>query len=372
MRIALVVPGGVDRSGTRRVIPALLWLIERLARRHSIHVFALSQYLEPCRYDLLGAKVVNLGVRPDSGPPGSLLFRHGRALSKELRDAGPFDVVHAFWANPPGFLAAAAAPRGSPLVVSLGGGELTALPEIAYGSDLYLKERLKVAFALRRAARVTVASRTMERLALEHGHLTEIIPLGVDGGCFRTAPRGSADGARLLHVATLNRVKDPFTLVRAFRLVLAGRPGARLDVVGEDTLDGAVHAECAALGLSGRVTFHGFLPSEEVRPLFARADLFVLTSLHDAGPVAVLEAAACGVPTVGSAVGHVADLAPSAALAVRAGNAEALARGILELLADAPRREAMGSAAREWARVHDAGFTAREFERLYEEVGASR
>jgi hypothetical protein len=36
MRIALVVPGGVDRSARERVIPALLWLIERLARRESM------------------------------------------------------------------------------------------------------------------------------------------------------------------------------------------------------------------------------------------------------------------------------------------------------------------------------------------------
>jgi hypothetical protein len=44
MRIALVVPGGVDRSGRERVIPILLWLIERLARRHTVHAFVLRHY----------------------------------------------------------------------------------------------------------------------------------------------------------------------------------------------------------------------------------------------------------------------------------------------------------------------------------------
>jgi len=68
MRIGLVVTGGVDRSGRERVVPSLLWLIERLARRHEVHVFALHYYRDPCTYPLLGATVHDVG-RVD-GPPG--------------------------------------------------------------------------------------------------------------------------------------------------------------------------------------------------------------------------------------------------------------------------------------------------------------
>jgi len=41
MRIGLVVTGGVDRSGRERMLPGIVWLIERLARRHDVHVFVL-------------------------------------------------------------------------------------------------------------------------------------------------------------------------------------------------------------------------------------------------------------------------------------------------------------------------------------------
>ena len=61
MRIGLIVTGGVDRSGRERVTPALLWLIERLARRHDVHVFALHYYRAPCTYSLLGATVHDVG-----------------------------------------------------------------------------------------------------------------------------------------------------------------------------------------------------------------------------------------------------------------------------------------------------------------------
>ena len=60
MKVALLVPGGVDRGGTHRVIPVLLWLVERLAAMgHEIHVFAHAQEPEPGEWPLLGALVHN-------------------------------------------------------------------------------------------------------------------------------------------------------------------------------------------------------------------------------------------------------------------------------------------------------------------------
>ena len=56
LKIALVVPGGVDVSGEVRVIPALLALIGRLAARHEVHVFALRQQAEPGSWWLRGAR----------------------------------------------------------------------------------------------------------------------------------------------------------------------------------------------------------------------------------------------------------------------------------------------------------------------------
>ena len=62
MRIALVVPGGVDRGGENRVIPAILWLMERLARTHDVHVIVPNQEPDAGAWDLLGARVHNMGA----------------------------------------------------------------------------------------------------------------------------------------------------------------------------------------------------------------------------------------------------------------------------------------------------------------------
>src|SRR5450756_2029623 len=98
VRIGLLVTGGVDRSGRERVVPTLLWLVERLARRHDVQVFALHYYREPCTYPLLGATVHDVG-RVD-GPPGLRRFRLRSRLTAALAAHGPFDVLHAYWGMP--------------------------------------------------------------------------------------------------------------------------------------------------------------------------------------------------------------------------------------------------------------------------------
>jgi glycosyltransferase involved in cell wall biosynthesis len=367
MRIALVVPGGVDRGARERVIPALLWLIERLARRHTLHVFALDQAPEPCVYPLLGATVHNLGWAPAYAPARA--WRRWQLLLLGLRANGPFDVLHGFWAAPSGLLAALAGRRlGVPVVVSIGGGELAMLPEIGYGARLRRRGRAQVALALRLAARVTGGSRYA--LAPLDGRVAaDWLPLGVDAARFDgLAERPDGPPWQLLHIASLNRVKDQETLLRALRRVADAEPAVHLDVVGEDTLGGAVQARCAALGLERLVTFHGFLPSDALPPLYRRAHLHVLTSRHESQAVVVGEAAAAGVPTVGTAVGLVAELAPECAWAAPVGDDAALAAGILALLRDPARRERIGRAARDWARRYDADWTAMEFERIYAEV----
>src|SRR5215468_4855792 len=85
VRIALVVPGGVDRSGEYRVIPALLALIARLARAHDLQVFALAQEERPDSWELGGARVHNIGR-------GSTRWHALRTIFAEHRRA-PFDVV---------------------------------------------------------------------------------------------------------------------------------------------------------------------------------------------------------------------------------------------------------------------------------------
>lgn len=366
VRIALVVTGGVDRSGRDHVIPAILSLIERLARRHEVAVYALRYHDRPCSYPLLGATVHDLG-RPRG------LARQCAALLAALRRDGPFDAVHGYWALPAGLVAAAAGRRlGTPSVVTLDSGELVALPDIGYGLQRLWRHRIGVAATLRLATRLTVCTPYMDRLARRHGAIADLIPIGVDSRRFTPAERSdlASDGPpwRLLHVASLNPVKDQPTLLEAFRQLLDRMPQAHLDIAGEDTLAGTIQQHARRLGLDGHVSFHGHQPAEALAAFYRRAHVLVLSSRHEAAGVVTLEAAACGVPTVGTTVGYLADWAPDKAVAVPPRNAAALADAIAAVLSDAPYRHRLAAAARDWTLAHDADWTADQFDRVYREI----
>ncbi len=368
MRIALVVPGGVDRSGRERVIPALLWLIERLARRHTLHVFALRHYPEPCTYDLLGATVHDLGRA--GGPSGFRSLFQARQLIRALRHAGPFDAMHGYWALPAGLLASLAGRwLGIPTLATFDSGELVCLPDVGYGQQCSWRGRLAVALTARLATRLHVCSEYMEGLARAAGLQADRIPLGVDVQAF-DRPMAPPPGPpwRLLHVASLNRVKDQATLLRALTRVVERVPDVHLDIIGEDTLGGVLQAQCAALGLNRHVTFQGFQPTDRLPAFYRRAHLLVLPSRHEAAGVVVLEAAASGLPTIGTATGYIADWSPSGACGVPAGDATALADGILTLLGDPVRREGLAREAAHRVRTHDADGTTHALEQLYGEM----
>jgi hypothetical protein len=135
VKLALVTPGGVDESGTGRVIPAFLWLIERLARRHDVHVFALAQEPHPRDWSLLGARVHNVGT------VGARRLRFQRTLAREHRVA-PFDLVHALFGGSALRAIPAGARFGIPVVTHLTGGELVRLPDVGYGDQLTWRGRL--------------------------------------------------------------------------------------------------------------------------------------------------------------------------------------------------------------------------------------
>jgi glycosyltransferase involved in cell wall biosynthesis len=365
MKLALIVPGGVDRSGEYRVIPALLALIERLSVHQEVHVFALHQEPGPGTWDLLGARIHNIGR-------GATRVRAVSAVLREHRRS-PFGLVQSFFSGACGLVAVSSARTlGIPSVVHVAGGEPARLPDIRFGGRLTWRGRLQERLVLATASALTAASAPQLDLLARLGATARRVPLGVD--CVQAwparapLPRRLDEPARLIHVASLNRVKDQPTLLRALAQLARGPQAFQLDIVGEDTLAGEIQRLAGELGLADRIRFHGFMTQRQLLPLMQAAHVQVVSSRHEAGPVAVLEAAAVGVPTVGTAVGHVVEWAPGAAVAVPVGDAQSLAAALRQVLADEAFRLRLARAA--WTRAvwEDADYTARCFEALYEEL----
>lgn len=361
MRIALVVPGGVDRSGEYRVIPALLALLARLSREHEVHVFALSQEAQRGEWQLSGAHIHNIGQ------PSTRARAVGAILAGHR--AAPFDLVHAIWSGSCGLIAVVAgALLRIPTLVHVAGGELVALPEIGYGGLQGWRGPVRERLTLRAASRVSAASAPVVAAIAALGVRALRVPLGVDLTAWparEPVRRQTRANARLIHVGSLNRVKDQPTLLSAVSALARAGVDFHLDIVGEDTLGGEMQRLVRQLGLTDRVTFHGFLPQRRLRPLVEAAHLMLISSRHETGPLVALEAAVAGVPTIGTCVGHIAEWAPTAAIAVPVADPAALARAIARALTDEELRLGLAREALKRATLEDADHTARAFQSIY-------
>ena len=371
MKIAIVVLGGVHPSGRDQVVPSWLALFSELATTHEVHAFALRHLPEPTTYTLLGFHVHDLG-RP-SAPLGLSRWMQERALAAAMSSHGPFDIIHGIWGDPAGQLAVRMGKRfGRPAIVTFDSGEFESLPAIEYGSQRTSRGRAAIDEALT-ASRLHVCSEFMAAKARQRGVVPTIIPLttvrDTSTGTGNREP-GSGRTLRLLQVASLSRVKNQRLLIDALPHV-AQSIDVQLDLVGEDSLGGELQQHAAAHGVSHRVRFHGFKPREELAPFYSSADIYVQSSLHEAAGVSVLEAAAAGVPVIGTRVGYVADWAPDRAVAIDQPTAQATADAINWLHRNPNRANTMAGKAQAWALQRDASWVAARFEALYRETGRS-
>jgi glycosyltransferase involved in cell wall biosynthesis len=143
---------------------------------------------------------------------------------------------------------------------------------------------------------------------------------------------------------------------------------AHLVVVGEGPLSGAMKERAVAVA-PGRVTFTGRVP--DTAPYLRAADIWVLPSFAEGLPISLLEAMACGLACVATAVGGVPDMVEdgSDGLLVMPGDPELLATALERLSSDLPEARRMGAAARRTAEARFAmGTVARTYAELYDEV----
>lgn len=217
--------------------------------------------------------------------------------------------------------------RGCPVLVNYRGGE----------ADVFLqRSRGWVAPSLARSAALLVPSGYLAAVFERHRFGSTVIPNVINLERFSAAERQPcADAAPSILVARhLEPIYDNQTALRAFALVLAQYPAARLVVAGSGPQHAMLTALAAELGISASVQFTGRIANADMAALYRAADIMLNPSLVDNTPNSVLEALASGVPVVSTNVGGVPYLVQhgETALLVPAGDAEAMAHEMLRLL----------------------------------------
>lgn len=234
----------------------------------------------------------------------------------------------------------------------------------AWGSDVLVEargwKRRLMSDALSRADCVTCDARHMvgELVKLGvHEDRVSIINFGVDTDLFHPSSGddslrqtiGLADGPVVVSLRGLRALYDVRTLVGAVPLVVEQVPAAMFVIAGDGEERPRLEELVSALGVAGHVRFIGQIPNKELPRYLNSSDVYVSTSLSDAGLASsTAEAMACGLPVVVTDFGDNGEWVQDAVngYLFPPGDAEALSSRLVDLLRDPEKRRRLGEAGR--------------------------
>ncbi|CAM3983130.1 glycosyltransferase [Smaragdicoccus niigatensis] len=230
------------------------------------------------------------------------------AHAKDLRDRSGNTRIHAHYATYPALAAWVCK-------------QLIGIPYsfTAHAHDLYV-DRSMLATKVDEADLVVTISQFNRKLIAESCPNTDtavdVIHCGIDTSRYDFRPRAAAASGtiRVLTVASLQEYKGHSVLLRALALGGPVMDRIELELIGGGELLDELTALAAELGLADRVNFRGSCTEDEVRAALAGCDLFVLPSIvasdgqMEGLPVALMEALACGAPTVSTRLSGIPEL----------------------------------------------------------------
>jgi glycosyltransferase involved in cell wall biosynthesis len=284
-------------------------------------------------------------------------FASGARIRREFQP----DLVHAHWWFPGGLVGTwIAALAGLPLVTTLHGTDV----RLAKGASL---ARPLFRHVLSHSSAVTTVS---EWLATEASAIVPrvkpvVAPMPVSTELF--VPGNGRQEGRLLFVGRLNAQKGIEGLLEAMARM---RTTASLDVIGGGPDAGTLKDRAQALGIGGRVRWHGALPQPRLAEFYRTAAALVVPSLGEGFGMVAVEAQLCETPVVAYDSGGLADSIAdgSTGYLVPPGDIDALARSLDRVLAD-PSRADVGRAGRQSALARFAPESAaRRYAQVYRSV----
>jgi D-inositol-3-phosphate glycosyltransferase len=392
MRIAMVsehasplaILGGVDAGGQNVHVAALATVLAGEGAEVTVHTRRDDPDL-PRQVEMAPGVIVD---HVDAGPPRTLpkddLLPHMAAFAAHLAEqwtVEPPDVVHAhFWMSG---AAALGATRPLELPLAQTFHALGVVKRRFQGArDTSPPGRLRIERGIVRSVDRIIATCTDEVLELRRlgasREAVSVVPCGVD--LERFTPHGPSDPrrgarARLLCVGRLVERKGIGDVIEA----LAALPDAELVVAGgPDAGEIERFPEARRLralarerGVGDRLDLRGRVSREDLPALIRSADVVVCAPWYEPFGIVPLEAMACGVPVVATAVGGMIDTVADGVtgLHVPPRAPDRLAGVLRRLLADPARRRALGAAGVErtrtlysWERV--GALTAEAYEAM--------
>lgn len=284
------------------------------------------------------------------------------------------DVAHFQYFAPP--------LRTCPMIVTIHDLSFERHPEF-FPVAMTLRMRLLMPFQARRASHIIAVSEATRRDIIElygvaparisvvHNGVAESFAAPVDPDFANyVLARFAIERPFIVCVGNLCTRKNQRAVVRAFgRLVDRHEIEHDLVLIGQATHSARdIMAEIEGLKRKERVHVTGFVGSDELRALYARATASVYVSLYEGFGLPIVESMACGTPVLTSSVSCMAEIAGDAALLVDPRDDEAIEAGLLRLVEDGDLRCRLGGAGRIRARDFSWSEAARRTARIYRQT----
>ena len=213
-----------------------------------------------------------------------------------------------------------------------------------------------------------------------------VVPPGIDMTRLLELPRPRETGGELRSligakdedvvvgvVGRLAEVKLPERAVSACELLAERHAHLHVVFVGDGELRGMLERRVQALEPERAERVHIVGGRQDMLPVLADLDAVLLTSRSEGMPVALIEAAAAGLPVVAMDVGGVSEVVVHERTGYLATNENELSFGLDALLSNVEERRGMGSRARlRIARRHEASVLAGKLEEIYGVVLSER
>ncbi len=331
----------------------------QLRRHKPLYLGRLRFGAPPAGADSLALRDLGPWAMPRIG--WQMITRDPRPYLRLLGDRRP-SLIHAHFGIEGVYALPLAQSLGIPLITTFHGFDATLSTAALLSSPAWANYPLFRRQLARRGDLFLCASSFIRDRVLALGFpeaRMRIHYIGVD--CQAIRPRDPAEEtATILHVARLVDVKGAQHLIRALAALALRHAKTELIIIGDGPLMRPLRALATSLGLEHRVRFLGALPHVQVLGWMRKAAILAAPSVRTAtGRVeglgmVLLEAAATGVPVVGSRLGGI----PEAVIDGRTGflvperDVDALAQRIGELLDDAAMRRRMGGHARALVERH--------------------
>lgn len=341
--------------------------LELAARGHEIHFIT---HANPIRLDPGTPRIHYHEVEVSTYP----LFQYPPyclALASRMAEVAAvyeLDLLHVHYAiphSPAALLAQQMSARRLPFVTTLHGTDITLVG--AEGSYFPITR-----FSIERSDGVTAISRYLRDRTVEvfgiHRPI-EVIENFVNCRTYAPQPRPAGSVPRLMHISNFRPVKRVRDCVRVLARVRKRLPAAELIMVGDGPERGAAESLAHELGLTAAVEFMG--KQDHVERLLPQADVLLLPSELESFGLAVLEAMACGVPSVATRTGGLPELITHGqdGFLEGVGDLDAQAERVVSLLTDPELHASMAHAARRTAETrYDATRIIPHYERFYRAV----